>query len=102
MLFACDSKKEQNPQQKFNEKIKDFRFLEYKDCISSAQQEFKQMKISDIEKTCSCAADYIWDIDGIRTQKEKEIFAKDFRQALKNKCGKNIPSKTLKGIPGKQ
>ena len=80
--------------------IDDMAEQEYKYCLKYATKEFKKQKNTDNEKICKCAVDYIFSNKGIDSE-NKDRFVIDLRTTLKNKCGKNIPSYTIRDIPEK-
>ncbi len=89
----------------WNDFIYDMTNQEYIECLKHAEQEFKDSKLSDNEKTCKCVIDYIYSDENPNSENADidipDRFATNLRVVLKNKCGNNIPEYTLRDISEK-
>ena len=99
-LFLCACDKNDDSKSALDKMIAGIAQQEYQDCLKYSAQEFKDIKSTDNEKTCKCVIDYLFSDEGIDPE-NPDRFATDLRAILKEKCGKNIPSYTLRDIPEK-
>jgi len=98
ILCACDNN--ENAKKSWDKMVDDMAKQEYEECLQYASKEFKDVALSDNEKTCKCVIDYIYG-ESNETTEIPDRFKIDFRAFLKEKCGENIPSYTLRDIPTK-
>lgn len=93
VLCACDNS--DDAKKSWDKFADNLAKQEYAYCVNYATKEFKDVASSYIKKTCKCVIDYLY-----RTEQETDDrFATDPHAILKDKCGKNIPSYTLRDIP---
>lgn len=93
ILCACDNSDDNK--KNWDNMVDALANQEYQDCIGYAAQEFPNIPTTDNEKTCRCVIDYLYLADA----ESGDRFAIDLRAILKDKCGENIPSYTLRDIP---
>lgn len=95
VLCACDNSSD--AKKSWDKMVDNLAKQEYEDCLYYAAKEFNNAALSDVEKTCKCVIDYLY-----QTEPESDDrFATDLYTILQDKCGKNIPSYTLRDVPTK-